>query len=64
MVMTSSSMAELRRKMGVDKFPITQLRPNLVVRTDSGEPFQEDEWLGVMRFGGEVTVSWAKFCDR
>ena len=25
---------------------------------------QEDEWLGMMRVGREVTLSWAKFCDR
>jgi len=33
-------MAELRRKMDDDDFDITQFRPNLVVKTDSGEPFQ------------------------
>ena len=40
MIMTSCSMAELKRKMNDDNFGITQFRPNLVVKTDSGEPFQ------------------------
>ena len=40
MIMTGCSMAELKRKMNDDNFGITQFRPNLVVKTDSGEPFQ------------------------
>ena len=64
MVMTSSSVSELKRRMNVEDFDVKHFRPNVVVKADSEAPFQEDGWLGMIRFGEDVTLSWAKFCDR
>jgi uncharacterized protein YcbX len=50
-VITSDTAREVTRLAGRDA-DIRRFRPNLVVRSSSGVPFEEDAWVGgVLRFG-------------
>lgn len=69
-ILTAASVDDLVEKMrdeGKDRtaaaVSAVWFRANVVVRTDSGEPFQEDTWTDVIRIGG-ATLDYAKPCNR
>ncbi|TRY77867.1 hypothetical protein TCAL_08131 [Tigriopus californicus] len=62
-ILTNASMKDLQHRLDV---PITAkwLRSNVMIRTDSGLPFEEDKWIGKMRLGKTAVLSYNKPCNR
>jgi uncharacterized protein YcbX len=51
-ILTAATAAEIARRVGA-RADVLRFRPNIVVRTDAGLPFEEDGWVGSrLRFGG------------
>lgn len=52
-IISQSTINAVQRKTGIS-LEVERFRPNIVVETAAGEPFEEDGWLGkTLHFGGE-----------
>lgn len=63
-VIATETMREVGRLTGMN-LDIRRFRPNIVVHTESGEPFQEDRWVGgSLRFGAGADSSVVAVTER
>ncbi len=59
-------MTELTNRLGESRSDLKEdrFRSNIVVRTDDGAPFEEDNWMNLVRIGGGATLRFARYCNR
>ncbi|MFP5260369.1 MAG: MOSC domain-containing protein [Blastocatellia bacterium] len=53
-IISQSTISAVQQKVGMS-VEAERFRPNIVIETADGEPFEEDGWLGkILHFGGEA----------
>jgi uncharacterized protein len=57
-VITLGTVGSVERQSGRD-IDLRRFRPNIVIETDSGEPFEEDRWVGRTLLFGEAKIGAA-----
>lgn len=62
-IVTWPSIHDVNRRLDFEVGP-TRFRPNVVISTDSPEPFQEDGWKKRIRLGDDVILRYNKPCHR
>eukprot|EP00095_Tigriopus_kingsejongensis_P012340 maker-scaffold198_size266703-snap-gene-0.18 protein:Tk12340 transcript:maker-scaffold198_size266703-snap-gene-0.18-mRNA-1 annotation:"hypothetical protein DAPPUDRAFT_208272" len=62
-ILSNASLKDLNEKLSV---PVTAewLRSNVMIHTDRGVPFEEDQWLGRVKLGKHTIVRFNKPCNR
>ena len=60
---TWPSLADLNQKLDNPVGP-EWFRSNVMIATDSDQPFQEDDWTGRVKLGEKVVLKFGKPCNR
>ena len=50
-ILGTDSLEEINRKIPDRKYTWNNFRPNIVVKSDNGEPWAEDDWKGILQIG-------------
>lgn len=62
-IATWTSLHALNEKLD-NKVGLEWFRSNIIIATDSDEPFQEDQWTGRIKIGDKAIIKFAKPCNR
>ena len=64
-LLTTATIDRLGTLYPEGRFEVRRFRPNIVVRTEDGDGFVENEWVGrTLALGGEVRLNITKPCSR
>lgn len=50
-ILGTDSLEEINRKIPDRNYTWNNFRPNIVVKSDNGEPWAEDDWKGILQIG-------------